>query len=226
MKVLITITWPFAPKHIDIYVEETVKALAKTHSEEGALTVQDRYGVHMVVMDAAQGKTADDDYEPSIAYCGDTHLQLSSADMRYLAKEAGAGRIVQTIVGTSGLSPFMKKMDMRMALVTLTNDFGRPVRPMLPSAGTSGVVCANWTCEDYLHFTETMAVLVLGEECRRVNEYIKKPREEGRNCLLTYAQMCGMHLHDDMMKLNMHNLVCRVRPHEAARGSTARDSEL
>eukprot|EP00873_Tetraselmis_striata_P010282 jgi/Tetstr1/430546/TSEL_020344.t1 len=81
------------------------------------------YGVHMVVMDAAQGKTADDDYEPIIAYCGDAHLQMSSADMRYLAKEAGAGRIVPTIAGTSGLSPFdmrpkMKKMDRRMALVT------------------------------------------------------------------------------------------------------------
>eukprot|EP00873_Tetraselmis_striata_P043400 jgi/Tetstr1/463664/TSEL_008525.t1 len=158
-------------------------------------------GMHMVVMDAAQGKTADDDYEPSIAYCGDAHLQLSSADMRYLAKEAGAGRIVPTIAGTSGLSPFvrwllyisyvdfwplpiahalllgvvkdfweyvgtlkdmrpkMKKMDRRMALVTRTSDFGRPVRPMLPSAGTSGVVCANWTCEDFLHFAETVAVL-------------------------------------------------------------------
>eukprot|EP00873_Tetraselmis_striata_P035669 jgi/Tetstr1/455933/TSEL_042714.t1 len=36
---------------------------------------------------------------------------------------------------------------------------------MLPSAGTSGVVCANWTCEDFLHFlhfAETVAVLVLG----------------------------------------------------------------
>jgi len=140
----------------------------------------------------------------SIAYCGDAHLQLSSADMRYLAKEAGAGRIVQTIAGTSGMSPFvrwllyisfvdlwplpiahalllgvvkdfweyvgtlkemrpkMKKMDRRMAMVTLTSDFGRPVRPMLPSAGTSGVVCADWTCEDCLHFAETVAVMVLG----------------------------------------------------------------
>mmetsp|Transcript_37532 Transcript_37532/g.94864 ORF Transcript_37532/g.94864 Transcript_37532/m.94864 type:complete len:99 (+) Transcript_37532:1019-1315(+) len=44
----------------------------------------------------------------SIAYCGDAHLQLSSADMRYLAKEAGAGRIVQTIAGTSGMSPFVR----------------------------------------------------------------------------------------------------------------------
>eukprot|EP00873_Tetraselmis_striata_P040879 jgi/Tetstr1/461143/TSEL_006281.t1 len=182
----------------------------------------------MVVMDAAQGKTADDDFEPNIAYCGDAHLQLSTADIRYLAKEAGAGRIVPTIAGTSGLSPFdmrpkMKKMDRRMALIF---DFGRPVRPMLPSAGTSGMVCANWTCEDYLNFAETVAVLVLGEECRRVNEYIKRQREEGFNCLLTYAQMCSMHLPNDMMKLNLHNLVCRVRAHEAARGSTARDSEL
>eukprot|EP00873_Tetraselmis_striata_P036957 jgi/Tetstr1/457221/TSEL_043869.t1 len=31
-------------------------------------------GVHMVVMDAAQGKTADDDCETIIAYCGDAHL--------------------------------------------------------------------------------------------------------------------------------------------------------
>eukprot|EP00873_Tetraselmis_striata_P036956 jgi/Tetstr1/457220/TSEL_043868.t1 len=120
----------------------------------------------------------------------------------------------------------MKKMDRRMALVTLTSDFGMPVQPMLPLAGTSGVVCANWTCEDCLHFAETVTVLVLGGECRRVNEYIKKQREEGFNCLLTYAQMCNMHLPDDMMKLNLHSLVCRVRAKEAARGSTARDSEL
>eukprot|EP00873_Tetraselmis_striata_P023592 jgi/Tetstr1/443856/TSEL_031810.t1 len=60
------------------------------------------------------------------------------------------------------MRPKMKKMDMRMALAILTSDFGMPVRPMLPSAGTSGVVCANWTCEDYLHFAETVAVMVLG----------------------------------------------------------------
>eukprot|EP00873_Tetraselmis_striata_P028112 jgi/Tetstr1/448376/TSEL_035658.t1 len=119
-----------------------------------------------------------------------------------------------------------EKMDVRMALVTLTSDFGRPVRPMLPSAGTSGVVCANWTCEDYLHFAEIVVVLVLGEECRPVNEYIMKQREEGFKCLLTYAQMCSVHLHDEMMKLILHNLVRRVRAHEAARGSTARYSEL
>eukprot|EP00873_Tetraselmis_striata_P011351 jgi/Tetstr1/431615/TSEL_021145.t1 len=122
-------------------------------------------GVRMV--DAAQRRTADDDYEPSLAYCGDAHLQLSSAEMRFRGVEAGEGRIVQTIAGTSGLSPFdmrpeMKKMDMRMALVALTSDFGKPNRPMLPSAGTSGVVCANWTCEDFLHFAETVAVLVIG----------------------------------------------------------------
>eukprot|EP00873_Tetraselmis_striata_P025862 jgi/Tetstr1/446126/TSEL_033726.t1 len=93
---------------------------------------------------------------------------------------------------------------------------------MLPSAGTSVVVCANWTCGDFLHFAEIVAVLVLGlehqhlavvwhmlqravihyqrayeechapadgEDCQRVNEYIKKLREEGFNCLLTYAQI-------------------------------------
>eukprot|EP00873_Tetraselmis_striata_P045064 jgi/Tetstr1/465328/TSEL_000865.t1 len=98
------------------------------------------------------------------------------------------------------MRPKKKKMDMQMALVTLSSHFGRPVRPMLPS-----VVC---------------------EECRRVNEYIKKQREEGFSCLLTYAQMCVMHLPDDRMKLNLHNLVCRVRALDAARGSTARDSEL
>eukprot|EP00873_Tetraselmis_striata_P009913 jgi/Tetstr1/430177/TSEL_020008.t1 len=58
----------------------------------------------------------------------------------------------------------MKKMDMRMALVTLTSDFSMLAPPMLPSAGTSGgVVCADWTCEDYRHFAETVAVLVLGD---------------------------------------------------------------
>eukprot|EP00873_Tetraselmis_striata_P018264 jgi/Tetstr1/438528/TSEL_027080.t1 len=151
-------------------------------------------------MDAAQGKIADDDYKPSIAYRGDAHLQLSSEDMQCPAVEAGTWRIVQRIAGTSGLSPFvrwlvyisyvdfwplpiahalllgvvkdfweicsskMKKMDRRMALVALTSDFGKPTRPMLPSAGTSGVVCAaTWTCDDYLHFEETVAVLVLGD---------------------------------------------------------------
>eukprot|EP00873_Tetraselmis_striata_P010997 jgi/Tetstr1/431261/TSEL_020958.t1 len=115
----------------------------------------------------------------------------------------------------------MKKMDRRMALVTLTSDFGRPVRPMLPSAGTSGVVCANWTGEDCPHFAETVAVLVLGEECRRVNEYIKKQRKEGFNCLLTYAQMCSIPLPDDMMKLNLHNLDVKC----VARGSGITDTE-
>eukprot|EP00873_Tetraselmis_striata_P025834 jgi/Tetstr1/446098/TSEL_033698.t1 len=60
------------------------------------------------------------------------------------------------------MRPKMNKMHRRMALVALTSDFGRPVRPMLPSAGTSGVVCANWTCEDFLHFARTVAVLVFG----------------------------------------------------------------
>eukprot|EP00873_Tetraselmis_striata_P007701 jgi/Tetstr1/427965/TSEL_018039.t1 len=83
------------------------------------------------------------------------------------------------------MRPKMKKIDMRMVLVALTGDFGRPVRPMMPSTGTSGVVCANWTCDDVLHFAETVAMPVLGEECQRVNEYIKKQRESGFNCLLT-----------------------------------------
>eukprot|EP00873_Tetraselmis_striata_P046158 jgi/Tetstr1/466422/TSEL_010950.t1 len=93
----------------------------------------------------------------------------------------------------------MKKMDRRMALVTLISDFGKPVRLMLPPAGTSCVVCANWTCEDFPHFAETVAVLLLGEECRRVNEYIKKQREEGFNCLLTYVQMCSMYFLDEFL---------------------------
>eukprot|EP00873_Tetraselmis_striata_P005459 jgi/Tetstr1/425723/TSEL_016143.t1 len=145
----------------------------------------------------------------------------------------------------------MRKMDRRMALVALTNDFGMPIRPMLSSAGTSCVVCANWTCEDFMHFAETVAVPVLGaehqhmavmwhmlqgavihylrdceecdaptdnEECQRVNEYIKKQREEDLNCLLTYAQMCIMYTPDEM---NLHNLACQVRAYEAARGNTA-----
>eukprot|EP00873_Tetraselmis_striata_P045995 jgi/Tetstr1/466259/TSEL_010815.t1 len=57
------------------------------------------------------------------------------------------------------MRPKMKKMDMRMALVALTSDFGMLIRPMLPSTGTSGVVCANWTCEDFMHFAESVAVL-------------------------------------------------------------------
>eukprot|EP00873_Tetraselmis_striata_P026720 jgi/Tetstr1/446984/TSEL_034442.t1 len=64
--------------------------------------------------------------------------------------------------GAKDMRPKMKKMDVRMALVTLTTDFGRPIRPMLPSAGISSGVCANRTCEDYLHFAETVAVLILG----------------------------------------------------------------
>lgn len=44
-KVLLIIPGPFAPKHIDIYVEETLKAIARTQSAEGALTVQDVYEV-------------------------------------------------------------------------------------------------------------------------------------------------------------------------------------
>eukprot|EP00873_Tetraselmis_striata_P001444 jgi/Tetstr1/421708/TSEL_012646.t1 len=45
MKVLIIIPGPFAPKHIDIYVEETLKAIAITQSAEGAQTVHDVYEV-------------------------------------------------------------------------------------------------------------------------------------------------------------------------------------
>eukprot|EP00873_Tetraselmis_striata_P013232 jgi/Tetstr1/433496/TSEL_022766.t1 len=41
------------------------------------------------------------------------------------------------------MRPKIKKMDMRMALVARTSDFGTFVRPMLPSAGTRDVVCAN-----------------------------------------------------------------------------------
>eukprot|EP00873_Tetraselmis_striata_P009175 jgi/Tetstr1/429439/TSEL_019349.t1 len=50
------------------------------------------------------------------------------------------------------------------------------------------------------------------EECRRVDEYIKKQREEGFNCYLTFAQMCSMQLPDDMSKLNMYNLVVHEKP--------------
>eukprot|EP00873_Tetraselmis_striata_P017412 jgi/Tetstr1/437676/TSEL_000234.t1 len=41
------------------------------------------------------------------------------------------------------MRPKIKKMDRRITLVAMTNDFRRPVRPMLPSTGTSGVVCVN-----------------------------------------------------------------------------------
>eukprot|EP00873_Tetraselmis_striata_P041571 jgi/Tetstr1/461835/TSEL_006914.t1 len=44
-KVLIIIPWPFAPKHSDIYVEETLKAIVITQSAEVALIVQDVYEV-------------------------------------------------------------------------------------------------------------------------------------------------------------------------------------
>eukprot|EP00873_Tetraselmis_striata_P006455 jgi/Tetstr1/426719/TSEL_001656.t1 len=56
----------------------------------------------------------------------------------------------------------MKEMDKRMAMVALTSDFGRPILPMLPSTGPSGVVRASWSCEKW-HFAETVAVLVLGD---------------------------------------------------------------
>eukprot|EP00873_Tetraselmis_striata_P020543 jgi/Tetstr1/440807/TSEL_029114.t1 len=78
----------------------------------------------------------------------------------------------------------------------------------------------------YLRDCEECDVPADSEECQRVIEYIKMQREEGFNCLLTYAQMCNMYLPDGMMKLNLHNLVCRVKAQEAARGSTARDSRL
>mmetsp|Transcript_29184 Transcript_29184/g.74881 ORF Transcript_29184/g.74881 Transcript_29184/m.74881 type:complete len:95 (-) Transcript_29184:934-1218(-) len=71
----------------------------------------------------------------------------------------------------------------------------------------------------YLRDCEECDAPAHSEECRRVNKYIKKQRKEGFNCLLTYSQMCSMHLPDDMMKLNVHNLVCRVRAQEAARAA-------
>eukprot|EP00873_Tetraselmis_striata_P018145 jgi/Tetstr1/438409/TSEL_026975.t1 len=115
----------------------------------------------------------------------------------------------------------MKKMNMRMALVAPTFGFGGPVRPMLPSTGTIGAVCANRACEDFPHFAETVGLLVRSinlhlvamwhvlqgaaiyylrdykecdaaaddEDWQRVNESIKKQREEGFNCSLTYAQI-------------------------------------
>eukprot|EP00873_Tetraselmis_striata_P032859 jgi/Tetstr1/453123/TSEL_040146.t1 len=62
-----------------------------------------------------------------------------------------------------------------------------------------------------------------GEECKRVNEYIKKQREEGFTCLLTYAQMCSMYLPNKMMKLNLHNRMRDVKC--VARGSGTTDTE-
>eukprot|EP00873_Tetraselmis_striata_P025216 jgi/Tetstr1/445480/TSEL_033258.t1 len=41
------------------------------------------------------------------------------------------------------MQPKMQKMYMQMAMVALTSDCGRPIQPMLPSAGTSSVVYAN-----------------------------------------------------------------------------------
>jgi hypothetical protein len=52
----------------------------------------------------------------------------------------------------------IRKMDKRMEYLYLTSDFGRPYRPMLPG---SNVVCANWTCEDFIHFSETVAPLIV-----------------------------------------------------------------
>eukprot|EP00873_Tetraselmis_striata_P034254 jgi/Tetstr1/454518/TSEL_041416.t2 len=57
----------------------------------------------------------------------------------------------------------------------------------------------------YLRDCEDCDAPADSDECRRVNEYVKKKREENFNSLLTYAQMCSMHLHDDIMKLNLHN---------------------
>eukprot|EP00873_Tetraselmis_striata_P039765 jgi/Tetstr1/460029/TSEL_005349.t1 len=58
----------------------------------------------------------------------------------------------------------------------------------------------------YLRDCEESDTLADSEERRRLNEYIKKQREEGFNCLLTYAQMCIMYLPDEMMKPNLHNM--------------------
>eukprot|EP00873_Tetraselmis_striata_P025448 jgi/Tetstr1/445712/TSEL_003511.t1 len=70
------------------------------------------------------------------------------------------------------MRPKMKKMDGRMAHVALTSDFGMPVRLMLPSTSTSGVVCASRTCEDFLHFAETaVAVLILRKQAN-VRNYL------------------------------------------------------
>eukprot|EP00873_Tetraselmis_striata_P045890 jgi/Tetstr1/466154/TSEL_010715.t1 len=61
----------------------------------------------------------------------------------------------------------------------------------------------------YLRDCEECDAPADSEECQRANEYIKKQREEGLSCLLTHAQMCSMYLPDEMMKLNLHNMVCR-----------------
>eukprot|EP00873_Tetraselmis_striata_P034355 jgi/Tetstr1/454619/TSEL_041511.t1 len=75
----------------------------------------------------------------------------------------------------------MKEMDKRMAMVALTSDFGRPILPMLPSTGPSGVVRASWSCEKW-HFAETVAVLVLGRYGHRracVAAGGRRTRDEG-----------------------------------------------
>eukprot|EP00873_Tetraselmis_striata_P018864 jgi/Tetstr1/439128/TSEL_027580.t1 len=112
-------------------------------SAEGALTVQDVYEV------------TDSDGNKSRARRDLQHQIYIGA---FFADMPGRSKAISV-----EMRPKIKKMDRRMAMVTLTSDFGRPVRPMLPSAGTSGVVCADWTCEDCLHFAETVAVMVLGQ---------------------------------------------------------------
>eukprot|EP00873_Tetraselmis_striata_P026175 jgi/Tetstr1/446439/TSEL_033981.t1 len=80
----------------------------------------------------------------------------------------------------------------RMRLLYLSSDFDRPIREML----NSNKICASWTCEDFLHFTETVSVLVLRDndecskhadhpDCVALNETIHKKREEGYNHLTT-----------------------------------------
>eukprot|EP00873_Tetraselmis_striata_P001491 jgi/Tetstr1/421755/TSEL_012659.t1 len=86
----------------------------------------------------------------------------------------------------------MKKMDKRMALIALTIDFGGLVRPMLPSTDTSDVRAII----HYVRDCEDCDAHAGSEECQRVNENIKKEREEGSNCFLGYAEMCNaLHAH-------------------------------
>ena len=58
------------------------------------------------------------------------------------------------------------------------------------------------------------------------NDNILARRVEGYNHLITYARMVSYHLPDSYCKLNLHTLVCRLQKQEAARGCTAKDSEL
>eukprot|EP00873_Tetraselmis_striata_P013112 jgi/Tetstr1/433376/TSEL_022661.t1 len=84
---------------IDVYVEDTCREIVNTRSEEGALVVQN-------LVDKSPPALGKPTSEAPIGYIGER--VMNSAGMHFLAREVERGRIDNTVVGTTCVSPFVR----------------------------------------------------------------------------------------------------------------------